>query len=150
MTLEPVPEPTPQPGHRTQKVGEFIKEGIAAGIDLSKCDFQHVDRSNPDMMEASLKSIIRAEGDAEPGKAAHVASHLRMCANMCTCMCMPLFVAGKAKLVGECDIFGSYKQNDGSDALMMNMYHELKPLEVWLDKKRGEERSEAGARRRGG
>ena len=66
-------------------------------------------------------------------------------------MCMPLFVAGKAKLsVSQCDIFGSYKQNDGSDALMMNMYHELKPLEVWLDKKRGEERSEAGARWRGG
>ena len=42
------------------------------------------------------------------------------------------------------DIFASYKQNDGSDALLMNMYHTLKPLEVWLDKMRGEERSEAG------
>ena len=38
-----------------------------AGIDLSACDFQHIDRSNPDMMEASLKSIIRAEAIAEAG-----------------------------------------------------------------------------------
>ena len=45
---------------------------------------------------------------------------------------------------GSGDIFASYKQNDGSDALLMNMYHTLKPLEVWLDKMRGEERSEAG------
>jgi hypothetical protein len=42
------------------------------------------------------------------------------------------------------DIFLSYKQNDGSDALAMALYHELKPLDVWLDKKRGAERSEAG------
>ena len=41
----------------------------------------------------------------------------------------------------QCDIFGSYKQNDGSDALLMTMYYELKPLEVWLDKKRGDERN---------
>ena len=43
-----------------------------------------------------------------------------------------------------CDIFASYKQNDGGDALLMNMYHTLKPLDVWLDKMRGEERSETG------
>ena len=58
----------PNPNTRTQKVGEFIEEGKAAGIDLSACDFQHIDRSNPDMMEASLKSIIRAEAIAEAGK----------------------------------------------------------------------------------
>jgi len=54
--------------------------------------------------------------------------------------------AGMANLsIGSpCDIFGSYKQNDGSDALLMNMYYTLKPLEVWLDKKRGDERSESG------
>ena len=45
---------------------------------------------------------------------------------------------------GSGDIFASYKQNDGGDALLMNMYHTLKPLDVWLDKMRGEERSEAG------
>ena len=45
---------------------------------------------------------------------------------------------------GSGDIFASYKQNDGGDALLMNMYHSLKPLDVWLDKMRGEERSEAG------
>ena len=46
--------------------------------------------------------------------------------------------------VGSCDIFASYKQNDGGDALLMNMYYALKPVEVWLDKMRGEERSESG------
>ena len=51
------------------KVGEFIEEGIAAGINLSACDFQHVDRSNTTMMKASLKQIIHAERIAEPGKA---------------------------------------------------------------------------------
>jgi len=45
---------------------------------------------------------------------------------------------------GSCDIFASYKQNDGSDAIVMNMYHELKPIDVWLDKKRGDERSASG------
>ena len=45
---------------------------------------------------------------------------------------------------GSGDIFASYKQSDGGDALLMNMYHSLKPLDVWLDKMRGEERSEAG------
>ena len=56
------------------KVGEYIAEGIAAGIDLSACDFQHIDRSNPIMIEASLKSIIGAEEIAEAGKRS-----LRMC-----------------------------------------------------------------------
>ena len=51
------------------KVGELIEEGKAAGIDLSACDFQHVDRSNTTMMKASLKQIIHAERIAEPGKA---------------------------------------------------------------------------------
>ena len=41
-----------------------------------------------------------------------------------------------------CGIFGSYKQDDGSDALLIQMYHSLKPLEVWVDKMRGEERSD--------
>ena len=87
-----------------------MKEGIAAGIDLSACNFEHVDRSNPDMMEASLKCIIRAEEDAKPGKAAHVASHLRMCsayvhAHVHVYAILHLHLhatlAGKAKLVGE-------------------------------------------------
>lgn len=43
-------------------------------------------------------------------------------------------------------IFGSYKQDDGSDALMMNLYHtfEKEGVDFWLDKMRGAERSEAG------
>ena len=43
-------------------------------------------------------------------------------------------------------IFGSYKQNDGSDALMMNLFHAFKNegVDFWLDKMRGAERSEAG------
>ena len=45
---------------------------------------------------------------------------------------------------GSCDIFASYKQNDGSDAIVMTMHYELKPLDVWLDKMRGDERSETG------
>ena len=43
-------------------------------------------------------------------------------------------------------IFGSYKQEDDSDALMMNMFHAFKTegVDFWLDKMRGAERSEAG------
>lgn len=44
-----------------------------------------------------------------------------------------------------CDVFCSYKQNDGSDSVVMNMHHNLKPqVEVWLDKMRGAERSKDG------
>jgi hypothetical protein len=50
------------------KIGEYIAEGKAAGIDLSACDFKHIDRSNPDMMEAFLKSIMGAEAIAKSGK----------------------------------------------------------------------------------
>ena len=42
------------------KVGEYIKEGISKGIDLSACDFKHVDRSNQDHLDASLKTIMSA------------------------------------------------------------------------------------------
>ena len=54
--------------------------------------------------------------------------------------------AGARATRGKCDLFGSYKQNDSSDALLMNMYYQLKQesLELWLDKMRGEERSESG------
>lgn len=43
-------------------------------------------------------------------------------------------------------IFGSYKQDDGSDALLMNMFHafEKQKVDFWLDKMRGKERSEEG------
>jgi hypothetical protein len=51
------------------KVGDYIAEGKAKGIDLSACDFQHVDRSNSVMMSASLTCIIRAEAIAEADKA---------------------------------------------------------------------------------
>ncbi len=45
-----------------------------------------------------------------------------------------------------CDIFLSYKQNDGSDAIAINMYYSLKEknINVWLDKMRDDERSESG------
>ena len=56
-------------------IGDYVAEGKAAGIDLSACDFKHVDRSNPEMMEASLKSIIGAEAIAEAGKTANVHLH---------------------------------------------------------------------------
>ena len=36
-----------------KNVGAYIKEGISKGIDLSACDFKHVDRSNSTMMQAS-------------------------------------------------------------------------------------------------
>ena len=45
---------------------------------------------------------------------------------------------------GGSGVFASYKQRDDNDALVMNMFYSLKPLDVWLDKMRGEERSEAG------
>jgi len=50
------------------KVGEYIAEGISVGIDLSACDFKHIDRSDPIMLEASLESILGAEKIAEAGK----------------------------------------------------------------------------------
>ncbi|EOD36662.1 hypothetical protein EMIHUDRAFT_226185 [Emiliania huxleyi CCMP1516] len=47
-----------------------------------------------------------------------------------------------------CDVFGSYKQNDGTDGLLFNLFYtlEMKGIDLWLDKKRGSERSEAGMR----
>ena len=75
------------------KVGEYIAEGIAAGIDLSACDFQHIDRSNPIMIEASLKSIMGAEEIAEAGKRSprtcicNVNVGLSTCSCTCTCTC---------------------------------------------------------------
>tara|TARA_E500000178_G_scaffold279695_1_gene279561 strand:- start:7584 stop:8240 length:657 start_codon:yes stop_codon:yes gene_type:complete len=46
----------------------------------------------------------------------------------------------------NCDIFVSYKQNDNSDAIVMNIHYSLKEtnIDVWLDKMRGDERSEKG------
>jgi hypothetical protein len=45
-----------------------------------------------------------------------------------------------------CDVFISYKQNDSSDALVINMHYSMKEnkLDAWLDKMRGDERSESG------
>ena len=45
-----------------------------------------------------------------------------------------------------CDVFISYKQNDNSDALVINMHYSMKEnkLDAWLDKMRGDERSESG------
>lgn len=44
------------------------------------------------------------------------------------------------------DIFFSYKQKDGNDAIAVNILHELKnyKVDLWLDKFRGQERSEEG------
>ena len=46
----------------------------------------------------------------------------------------------------NCDIFASYKQNNGSDAIAINIYYSMKKFEVdvWLDKMRCDERSESG------
>ena len=46
----------------------------------------------------------------------------------------------------KCNIFTSYKQNNGSDAIAINIYYSMKKFEVdvWLDKMRCDERSEAG------
>ena len=43
-------------------------------------------------------------------------------------------------------IFGSYKQSDETDALMIDMFHafEKEKVDFWLDKKRGAERSKEG------
>jgi len=40
------------------KVGEYIAEGRRKGIDLSACDFKHIDRSNPTMLQASIQTIL--------------------------------------------------------------------------------------------
>ena len=42
------------------KVGEYISEGQRKGIDLSACDFKHVDRSCYTMLQASLQTILDA------------------------------------------------------------------------------------------
>ena len=46
----------------------------------------------------------------------------------------------------NCDIFASYKQNNSSDAIAINIYYSMKKFEidVWLDKMRSDERSESG------
>ena len=45
---------------------------------------------------------------------------------------------------GACDGFCSYKQGDNTNDIALNLFFELKPLDLWLDKKRGAERSEEG------
>ena len=39
-------------------IGTYIKEGKSKGIDLSACDFQHVDRSKAKMLHASIATIL--------------------------------------------------------------------------------------------
>ena len=41
-------------------------------------------------------------------------------------------------------IFLSYKQNDGSDGIVMRLYYELQPHDVWLDKMQDENRDTSG------
>ena len=50
------------------------------------------------------------------------------------------------KVSSECDIFTSYKQNNNSDAIAMNIYYSMKmfDIDVWFDKMRCDERSESG------
>ena len=54
-TIVPVVVATDKP-----KVGEYIAEGKTKGIDLSGCDFKHIDRSNKTMLDASLQTILDA------------------------------------------------------------------------------------------
>ena len=54
-TIVPVVVATDKP-----KVGEYIAEGKKKGVDLSGCDFKHVDRSNKTMLDASLQTILDA------------------------------------------------------------------------------------------
>ena len=39
-------------------IGTYIDEGKSKGIDLSACDFQHVDRSKAKMLNASIETIL--------------------------------------------------------------------------------------------
>ena len=39
-------------------IGTYIDEGKSKGIDLSACDFQHVDRSKAKMLSASIETIL--------------------------------------------------------------------------------------------
>ena len=43
-----------------REIGTYIGEGKTKGIDLSGCDFKHVDRSNSTMLSASLQTVIGA------------------------------------------------------------------------------------------
>ena len=69
---------------------------------------------------------------------------------LCTYLCCRRRCKSSAKVVPDPlegkKIFGSYKQNDNSDALLMNMFHafEKQKVDFWLDKMRGKERSEEG------
>ena len=53
------------------KVGEYIAEGKTKGVDLSGCDFKHIDRSNKTMLAASIQTILDAMENG--GKATKVA-----------------------------------------------------------------------------
>ena len=129
------------------KVGEYIAEGIAAGIDLSACDFQHVDRSNPNMMEASLKSIIGAEAIAEAGKTVNVHLHCIgtvsavlsiTCACTCTRTCihahmqvMSPAVTGKAKVVGKLASAGSSVEGLAVLLASLKLTEHLAAADAW-------------------
>ena len=39
-------------------IGTYIDEGKSKGIDLSACDFQHMDRSKTKMLSASIETIL--------------------------------------------------------------------------------------------
>ena len=39
-------------------IGKYIDEGKTKGIDLSACDYQHVDRSRALMLNASIETIL--------------------------------------------------------------------------------------------
>ena len=56
------------------KVGEYIDEGKKKGVDLSDCDFKHVDRSNKTMLDASLQTIPDAMKTGAKGKRVPAAS----------------------------------------------------------------------------
>ena len=73
----------------------------------------------------SLRVLRRCAGTQRPTPPARV---LPVHTLMATSVCATCHVHVPQ---GQCDIFGSYKQNDGSDALMMVMHFQLKPLEVW-------------------
>ena len=68
-TIVPVVVATDKP-----KVGEYIAEGKTKGVDLSGCDFKHVDRSNKRMLDASLQTILDAMKTGAKGKRVPAAS----------------------------------------------------------------------------
>ena len=70
-----------------KQVGGYIEEGKAKGVDLSACDFQHVDRSKTIMMQVPFQAYVYRSAYAQRARCVQRHTHRVLCA-VCQCACV--------------------------------------------------------------